>query len=237
MRKFMMALMVVLVVVALPVLAESPRSDDGSANVTRVQGVKLPPGSGEAGRAVGTIMYDNNTPFNRDGTLDGSVGNRFTDGVMDPHSIASVSFRVAGNYATSVVMSIWDPNTVAGSASVMTRFIVNGVGVGTTATAATVVAPLAVPITGHSGSFIAGIRNTAYAPCSGNTSLNSTCDGVALTAGGGAPHAARLNFVSGTFIPTVAVLATSGVPIAGVNAIFRVTGDNLPVELMRLEVE
>ena len=237
MRKLSFVLLIVAAVAATSVVADSPRSDDGTSGVPHVQATLLPAGSGGASRAVGTIMYDNNTPFNRDGTLNGMVGNRFTDGVMDPHSIASVSFRVAGNYLSSVVMSIWDPNTVAGTAQVMTRFVVNGVGSGATATVATVVAPLATAITGHNGSFIAGIRNTAYAACSGNVALNTTCDGVALTAGVGTPHAARVNFVDPAFVPTVTAVSTAGAPISGVNAIFRVTGDNLPVELMRLEVE
>jgi hypothetical protein len=236
MRKQLMVMAVILIMAAVSVVADSPRTDDGTANVNRVKATVLPAGGG-ASRAVGTITYDNNTPFNRDGSLNGMVGNRFTDGVMDPHSIASVSFRVAGNYLSSVVMSIWDPNTVAGSAQIMTRFVVSGVNSGSTATAGTAVAPLTVPITGHNGSFIAGIRNTAYSPCSGNAGLNTTCDGVALTAGSGTPHAVRLNFTNPSFVPTIATLSTSGVPISGVNAIFRVTGDNLPVELMRLEVE
>jgi len=241
MRKQFVVLVVILVVAAVPALAESPRSDDGTSGVNRVQATMLPAGTGGTNRAVGTIMYDNNTPFDRDGTLNGMVGNRFTDSVTDPHSIASVSFRVAGNYLSSVVMSIWDPNTVAGSAQIMTRFIVSGVNSGATATAGTAVAPLTVPITGHSGSFIAGIRNTAYGLCSGNTALNSTCDGVALTVGvppeGTSGHAVRLNFADPLFVPSVATLSTSGVSFQGVNAIFRATGDNLPVELMRLEVE
>lgn len=243
MRKQFMVLVVILVVAAVPALAESPRSDDGTSGVNRVQATMLPAGTGGTNRAVGTIMYDNNTPFDRDGTLDGTVGNRFNDGVTDPHSIASVSFRIAGNYGTSVVMSIWDPNTVAGSASLMTRLIVTGLPDGRygTVTGTTAVAPLAVPITGHSGSFIAGVRNTFYGLCSGDSGLNSTCDGVALTAGvppeGSIGHAVRLNFVYSGFLPTVTTLSTSGVPFAGGNAIFRATGDNLPVELMRLEVE
>jgi hypothetical protein len=236
MRKQLVFLVVVLAVAALSAVADNPRSDDGTAAVPRVAGTQVSQ-TGEATRAVGTIVYDNNTPFRRDGTLNGTTGNRFTDGVLDPHSIATVSFRVAGNYVTSVVMSLWDPNTAAPSAQIMTRFIVNGVGSGTTATAATVVAPLPTAITGHTGSFVGGIRNTAFSPCSGNTSLNTTCDGVALTAGNGSPHAVHMNFVDPGFVPTVALLSTAGVDIPSVNAIFRATGDNLPVELMYLEAE
>jgi hypothetical protein len=60
---------------------------------------------------------------------------------------------------------------------------------------------------------------------------------VALTAGNGDPHAARVNFTSTNFVPTIATVASTGADIPNVNAIFRVTGKNLPVELMQFEVD
>src|SRR6185436_17163549 len=47
---------------------------------------------------VGTLSYDNNVPFSRNGSDNGTVGNLFQNGVLDPHSIAAVTFRIAGNY-------------------------------------------------------------------------------------------------------------------------------------------
>lgn len=196
--------------------------------------------------AVGTITFDNNVPFQRDPQVDGLVGNRFVPGT-DPHTLTTVTFRVAGNYLTSVVASVWQPG--AGTVGVLRRWIVNGVPSGGTATAGTVVAPVGTaggtptPITGHSGSFIAGIRNTAYtglgcAPPS--IGLNSTCDGVALTQGtstiGNGVNGVRIGFTSGAFLPTLTSFPSSGVDFSQ-NAIMRATGDNLPVELMNFSID
>ncbi len=200
-------------------------------------------------RGVGTIMFDNNVPFQRDGQDDGLIGNRFSP--PGTHSINSVSFRVAGNYISagttgSVVVTVWGVDGGAGTAQVLQRQIVNGVpglpfgGTGTI-TNMTVQAPLTAPVVGQTGSFIAGVRNTFYDGCGGNTALNSTCDGVALTEGTADPglgfNAARLLF-TGPFNPTsVTQVSSTGVDIANRNAIFRATGDNLPVELMQFEID
>lgn len=190
---------------------------------------------------VGTQSFDNDTPFRRDGTDGGTVGNRFEVGDTNPpHSIATVTFAAAGNFATSVVMTVWDVN----AASVMTlaRSLVTGVPQSPMANLR-FTAALGAPIVGHNGSFIAGLRNTDYdIGCPGNQNLASTCDGVALTqgaGGGGGPlfRAARVNFTSPSFIPTITVVGSTGANLAGINAIFRVTGDNLPVELMQFDVE
>ncbi|MCK5379393.1 MAG: hypothetical protein KAJ78_08305, partial [Acidobacteria bacterium] len=103
---------------------------------------------------------------------------------------------------------------------------------------------LATPITGHGGSFIAGIHNTAFTGygCPSNSNLNGTCDGVALTVGatspnGGLPyHGAYINLSGGTFVPPTTQVASTGVNLDA-NAIFRATGDNLPVELMSFSAE
>ncbi|MEM9554316.1 MAG: hypothetical protein AAGC60_08665 [Acidobacteriota bacterium] len=191
-------------------------------------------------RVVGTAMYDNDTPFRRDPTDGGTVGNRFA--VNPPagpvHSIATVSFAVAGNYSTSMVMTVWDVNPA--SVVVLQRQLVNGIPQSPAATGR-FSAALTAPIATHSGSFIAGLRNTDYAACAGNSALASTCDGVALTQGSGpAPsdtRAARVNFTSASFVPTITNVASTGSDMGSFNAIFRVTGDNLPVELMSFDVD
>ncbi len=198
---------------------------------------------------TGTITFDNNVPFQRDGQDDGLIGNRFNP--AGTHSINSVSFKVAGNYIAagtvgSVVMTVWNVDSVAGNATVLQRQVVNGVpgivfGGSGVITDATVQVPLAAPVLSHSGSFIAGVRNTFYDGCGGNTNLNSSCDGVALTEGAADPgsgfNAARLLF-TGPFNPTSVVTVNSvGAAIPGQNAIFRVSGDNLPVELMQFDVD
>lgn len=187
---------------------------------------------------VGTQGFDNDTPFRRDGTDGGTVGNRFEVGDTNPpHSIATVSFAAAGNFSTSMVMTVWDVN--AASVMVLARSLVSGVPQSPMATGR-FSAMLAVPIVGHNGSFIAGLRNTDYdIGCPGNMALASTCDGVALTQGPGPTlnRAARINFTTSPFVPLINTVASTGADIAGINAIFRVTGDNLPVELMQFGIE
>ena len=232
---------------SLPAAAQtSEGSRVGDANAAgRVEATLL---EGRGPRGTGTITLDNDVPFARDGQDDGMIGNRFAPG--GTYSIASVSFRVAGNYISagtqgSVVMSLWAPNTTAGDAQLLRRQVVTNApglpfGVAGTITDVTVVAPLTSAVTGNSGSFIGGIRNTFYDGCGGNTALNSTCDGVALTEGTSDPgsgfNAVRLLF-TGPFSPAVTTVGTTGLAIANQNAIFRATGDNLPVELMQFEIE
>jgi len=220
-----------LVAVATPWAAE--RQAASGTEVPRVQG-KV---AGTNQRVVGTLQFDNDTPFSRDGTDGGTVGNRFAPAV--PHSIATVSFAVAGNYLTSMVMTVWDVNPA--SVQVLARQLVTGIPQSPAATGR-FSAALAPPIAAHTGSFIAGMRNTDYAPCAGNAGLATTCDGVALTEGANpappvAGRGARVNFTSPVFVPTVNTVASTGQSLGGVNAIFRVTGDNLPVELMRFDVD
>ncbi len=230
-------LLVVVVVLLATALVATAGERTAGAN-PGVPKVRATATSGD--RVVGTQGFDNNTPFRRDGTDGGTVGARFEVGDLNPpHSIATVSFAVAGNYSTSMVMTVWDVN--AASVMVLNRQLVTGIPQ-TPAATGRYSAMLTAPIVGHSGEFIAGLRNTDYDPCAGNQALASTCDGVALTqgvGGGGGPvfRAARVNFSTGSFVPTVNTVASVGADIAGVNAIFRATGDNLPVELMQLAGE
>lgn len=220
-----------LCVVALAPTAFAQRQAGPNPGVPSVPAGVAPGGA----LGAGTIQYDNDTPFNRNGTDGGTVGNRFGN-LVDPHSIATVSFAVAGNYGASVVMTVWDVNPA--SVVVLARQLVLGIAQ-SPAPALRFTAALATPVVGHNGDFIAGIRNTDYDPCNGNAALASTCDGVALTNGTGPSEfrAARVNFNSGVFVPTVNTVASTGQDIANVNAIFRVTGDNLPVELMDFSIE
>lgn len=224
------------VLVAVAALVASPSFADGQRKAPA--GTKAVKAKAKAGgtRAVGTIRYDSQTPNGRDSIDGGTVGNRFSPPI-DPHSVATVSFRAAGNYATSVVMTVWDVNP--GAANVLARQLVTGIPQSTNAQI-THTAVLTNAVTGHSGDFIAGIRNTDYDPCAGDGSLGSTCDGVALDLGtyaGQGFNAARINFTSSQFVPTITAVASSGTNINSRNAIFRVSGDIVPVELMQFQVE
>jgi hypothetical protein len=198
----------------------------------------------------GTISYDNNVPFARRGDDGGTVGNNFNTAV-DPHGVSTATFRIAGNYGTApgagaqMVMSFWDVNP--GSFMILFRDIISGLPYipyppnANTVTMFTNMAPLTMPIVAHTGAFVGGLRNTDYAACAGNVALNTTCDGVALTMGGVDPgmgfHGIRVPFNSASFLPTITMVAGAGTSFATQNAIFRVTGDNLPVELMNFGVE
>jgi hypothetical protein len=191
---------------------------------------------------VGTLLYDNNVPFSRDGATDPVIGNLFGPGVLDPHSVQAVSFRMAQNYSGDAVMSIWDPDGMGGATRLRQQDITGLPS--NTVTAFTAMANLATPIIGHTGSFIAGMHNTFFTGlgCPGNTMLNGTCDGVALTMGSApAPpvpsRAIRVPLMGGVFVPPTTMVASGVAAIPAVNAIFRVTGDNLPVELMNFDVK
>jgi hypothetical protein len=57
------------------------------------------------------------------------------------------------------------------------------------------------------------------------------------TAGASPFHAVYINLAGGSFSPPTTVVGTSGQDLGTANAIFRVTGDNLPVELMQFSAE
>jgi hypothetical protein len=188
---------------------------------------------GESPNAVGTLTYDNDIPFSRNGTVAVPIGNRFDNGVNDPHSIQKVTFRVAGCFQTPYPqfrLSVFDINPTA-----MTNMLLQGLsGGGACSSGATSggvlrTAMLAPAIVGHAGPFIGAVFNTPYPLCAGATGVGGTCEGVALSMGGIDPgmgfHAIRV----GGSMSTAQNLGT-------VNAIFRATGDNLPVELMNFGV-
>lgn len=217
--------------------ADNARLSDGTHSSVKASTTTV--AAGTATRAVGTIQYDNDTPFNRSLTVNATVGNRFV--AADPHSIASASFRLAQNYGGSVMMTLWDVN--GPSASVLFRTIVTGIP-NSPSTSSVFNASVAPPVVGHSGAFIGGIRNTAFTGygCPSNSALGGTCDGVALTQGTSDPgfgfNAAYVQLTDGAFPPTQTIAAGTGSPISpAANAIFRVTGDNLPVELMGFTAE
>ncbi|MCP4898167.1 MAG: hypothetical protein GY906_14435 [bacterium] len=211
----------------------------GGLNKVTAGGEVTPPNPGK--QAVNTLQYDNDTPFKRDAGTDQTIGNRFAVGVVDPHSMATITFRMAQNFGGGVVASIWDVNPA--SAMVLQRWYLSGIP-STTVTSFLATAPVPTAITGHSGSFIGGIHNTFYTAfgCDTSTALNGTCDGVALTAGTTDPglgfHAVRIPLAGGVFSPPTMTVAGTGTAISpAANAIFRVTGSNLPVELMSFDVK
>jgi hypothetical protein len=193
--------------------------------------IKAKPGT-RAPNVVGTLGYDNDIPASRFGAVNVPVGNNFNVGFIDPHSIAAVSFRLAGCFTTPYVGArafVQDINPTAMTVMGLATFSA-GAGPGANCNGASVyTGMLPAPVVGHSGPFFAGVLNTPFAGCSGNTGVGGTCEGVALSAGTMDPgqgfHAVVVN---GGMYTAIAPAR---------NAIFRATGDNLPVELMGLSVE
>jgi hypothetical protein len=85
------------------------------------------------------------------------------------------------------------------------------------------------------GPFLAGVVNTNFAGCLGDTSVPSTCEGVALGPGtnaGWGHNAMRVTLPNGS-----GTVGTGYSTIPSQNALIRLSGPTVPVELMRLEVE
>jgi hypothetical protein len=189
----------------------------------------VPPG--RAPNVVGTLTYDNDIPFSRDGQSSVPVGNKFDNGVVDPHSIQKVTFRAAGCFQTPYPqfrLSVFDANPTGGTVMLLQGLSGGGAcSSGQTSGGVLRTAMLAPAIVGHVGPFIGAVFNTGFSPCAGNTAVGGTCEGVALSMGGTDPgmgfHAVRINGTMSSNLGTK-------------NAIFRATGDNLPVELMNFGV-
>jgi hypothetical protein len=211
------------------------------AGLGKKSAVKMPKAGGSAravppGKSptvVGTLQYDNDIPFSRDGSLAVPIGNKFDNGFADPHSIQKVTFRAAGCFVTPYTyfrLSVFDVNPTAMSVMNLAQFSGGGNCTSGTGGALLRTAMLPVPIVGHNGPFIGALFNTPFGGCAGVTGIGGTCEGVALSAGGTDPgmgfHAIRVS----NSMATAQNLGTK-------NAIYRATGDNLPVELMNFGVK
>ena len=193
--------------------------------------LSIPPGRSPHGAV--TLQYDNDIPFSRDGQLGVPVGNRFDNGVFDPHSIQKVTFRAAGCFVTPYTffrLTVFDVNPTAMTVMALANFSGGGSCSSGTSAGLLRTAMLPAPIVGHNGPFIGALFNTLYPGCAGMTGIGGTCEGVALSMGGVDPgmgfHAIR---VSNSMV-TAQNLGTK-------NAIYRATGDNLPVELMNFGIK
>lgn len=171
-------------------------------------------------RAFGTVQYD-------DGEVDGisfvfsyTIGNQFNTvngAALIPNTVSTVTFYLASLTGTSAWVSFYGP--VNGTtAPVLLSTPVGGLGLGFN----TVGFSPAVDVSGGS-SFLGGIWNL-YSPFFG------TGDGVGLddsTVNGQGYHGIAINDIFGTDFYT----------LGSNNAIFRATGDIVPVELMDFETK
>jgi len=221
-------------VVVLALVSQGSEAAKTDRHRSTRRGLRNPPsvqGKVASGpNVLGTIQYDNDIPDHKDPSLGAMVGNRFA-GLVDPHGLTMVTFRLAGAFGTIVTVSGYDPNTTAMTVMPLFPFFAVAGMMQSTAGTMLIQVNLPTPVAGHNGSFIAGVFNSsAYSTCAtSQPPLGGSCDAVALTMGGTAVpgHAVRLQFP----------IAGTGVNIPNVNAIFRASGSNLPVELMEFSVK
>jgi hypothetical protein len=183
--------------------------------------------------SVGTLGYDNDIPFSRDGGVDIPIGNRFTPtaGQQSPFHLMTVTFRAAGCYPTPFTgqrVTVWVVSPTLMHAQQVEQWSAGGLCTGTSG-ALLRTGMLPNPFDMH-GPFIVAIRNSPFSGCAGNTMVGGTCDGVALSEGAIDPgmgfHAIRMTNSEAT-LPNM----------GNRNAILRATNGNLPIELMNLDVE
>ena len=184
--------------------------------------------NGDGSRA--TLQYDDGVRVSRDPATGPNyplIGNQFSPGLpTGAHTITAVSFNLAGYWPPAAVLGMFGP-AAGTTAPVLGIQVLSGV-TGTGWWSA------AIPsIAAGSGSFLAGIVNSTYATCT-STALSGSCEGVALGPGtNGYGHNAMRISITGSADTAGSGFAT----IPGQNAFIRVTGPNIPVELMRFVVE
>lgn len=183
------------------------------------------------------IEYDNNAAVERSAGLGIVVGNQFDVGgggnpIAGPWTItgfiaqnAGPAYPVASPAATVVFFGGPGTGTTAPALAILTSVPLTG---------AIQTFSLATPITG-TGSFLGGVVNSTYGACSVTSAPPGTiCDGVALDTAQNSTN--PLGFQAMQFEAFV-IPATGFATIPNRNAIFKVTGSSLPVELMSFSVE
>ena len=203
------------------VLTESRAlSRDGKQAVTAALGRRKANSDGMKRVPLGTVQYDTGTPdFPPDDTND-VVGNQFNIGFGNPHNISVVFGSLAGSGSFLLLPLRVYGAPIGTVAPVLASTTLLGGGGSFAWT-------LQPPIVNHSGSFLAGLKQT------GSTITQSSFVAVGIDHSPGPLGFHGMNIkLNGTgFIPDDTV---AGGPY---NAILRVSGTNLPVELMSFGVQ
>lgn len=191
-------------------------------------------------RAIATIQYDSGVAHNFRSGSGQVVGNQFNTGFADPHTLTSVTVEINGSFG-GVAVDIFGAPT-GSSAPLLTSVAFSG-SLNTPVVLPIPNATTPAPLTGLSGSFLAGVDQ------SGTFSvIDSTYNGVAVDindagfgfhgmvidgGGGGGFNPAPLVCSAGTSVTTFSCTG-SMVPF---NTIIRMTGNSLPVELMSFTLQ
>jgi len=209
--------------------ALTDNNDQREQGIRSAVAVPATHGTGEGSR--GNLQYDDGVPAYRDGAIGPGfvfIGNQFSAGLpTGAHTLTAATINLAGLWPSNATLGFFGP--LAGTTAPFMGFQAF-----TGLTAIGWASAALSPVPAGSGSFLVGVWNSNYALCSGDTALGGTCDGVALGAGtnGMGHNAMRIS------MPTTTAASASGfAPIPGQNALLRVSGSNVPVELMRFEVE
>ncbi len=233
------AAVALLVIVAGTVAAGSAKKRGGKLNPA----VTLVPQDG--GSRAGWLQYDNDVAQLQLGGTGVSgprwwVGNQFNTDLAPgtPNLITSVAVFPAGVYGGNVAVAVFGPPAGSTAAPVGIA-VLNPAVAGTWNTGA-----FSSPLDVGTGSFLVGMQQTtwditsgSYPACVSNTAgaFQTTCEGIALGTGttGGLGHHAMSIMWNGS--STVA--GTGFHTLAGQNALVRVNGTAVPVELMRFQID
>ena len=168
----------------------------------------------------GTLKYDTGVPHPFRDNTNKVVGNQFNVGFPNPHTITVVTFMPLGTFGP-VAIRVYD-SPVGTVAAILASGTVPG-------------APLTLvtwdlpQVQGHVGSFLVGMLQ------SGSSTVPSTtvaAIAVDVNDGGFGFHGMNINLNGRGFAPNATVF-----PGQPYNAIVRVTGIDLPVELMSFDVQ
>jgi len=179
---------------------------------------------GKSPKVIGTVQYDTGTLFNLRDNFGQVVGNRFNTGFGNPHTISVVTFNLNGTFSpggTPVRVYGAPVGTIAPVLAQTTFFGQPNVGTFFTWDLPNIV--------GHNGTFLAGVAQSGSF-----STINTTFVGINVDVnnGGQGFHGMNINVGGSGFNPNATV--APGQPF---NAVFRATGENLPVELMGFDVQ
>jgi hypothetical protein len=167
-----------------------------------------------------TLQYDTGTPHSLRDNWGSVVGNYFNTGFRNPHTIQTVTFQMNGTFGFTPVRMYGAPSGTVAPVLAATTF--SGLPIGTLVT-------WNLPnIVSHNGPFLGGVEQSGSF-----STINSAFVGIDIDVNNDGVHGfhgMNINLAGTGFNPNATV---GGAPF---NAIFRVHGTNLPVELMRFDV-
>ena len=193
-------------------------SREGKQAVTSALGRRKAKSDGVKRVPLGTVQYDTGTPFTFPDDTNDVVGNQFNTGFGNPHNISVVFWSQAGSFGFVPIRVYGAPVGTVAPVLASTTFL-----------GSTFTWTLQPPIVNHSGSFLVGLNQSGSSTMPPSSFVAAV--GVDINNGGQGFHGMNIKLNGTGFIPNATV---AGIPY---NAILRVSGLNLPVELMSFDVQ